>query len=100
MSTIATPAETAARPGPASPRPTLVRRRLALDVSAAPDVLVRVLVLLRRRQCRIVGVAYQEADLHGPGRFEVTLLAPPSLAELIEPWLGSLVDVYAVQVRS
>ena len=74
----------------------VVRRRFALDVGAAPDVLVRVLGLLRRRQCRVVAVDFHEADRHGPGRFELTVLAPPRTAERVEAWLVSLVDVHAV----
>jgi acetolactate synthase regulatory subunit len=78
------------------PARLVVRRRLALDVGAAPDVLVRVLTLLRRRQCRVVAVHFHEADRHGPGRFELTLLAPPRTADRVEAWLLSLVDVNAV----
>jgi acetolactate synthase regulatory subunit len=75
---------------------TVVRRRFALDVGTAPDVLVRVLALLRRRQCRVVAVHFHEADRHGPGRFELTVLAPPRTADRVDAWLSGLVDVYAV----
>jgi acetolactate synthase regulatory subunit len=78
-----------------SERP-VVRRHFALDVGDAPDVLVRVLGLLRRRQCRVVAVHFHQADRHGPGRFELTLLAPPRTAERVDAWLASLVDVHAV----
>ena len=75
----------------------VVRRRFALDVGAAPDVPVRVLGLLRRRQCRVVAVDFHEADRHGPGRFELTVLAPPRTAERVEAWLAGLVDVHEVE---
>jgi acetolactate synthase regulatory subunit len=75
---------------------TAVRRRFALEVGTAPNVLVRVLALLRRRQCRVVAVQFHEADRHGPGRFELTVLAPPRAVDRVEAWLGGLVDVYAV----
>ena len=78
------------------PERLVVRRRLALDVGSAPDVLVRVLGLLRRRRCRVVAVHFHEADRHGPGRFELTVLAPPRTAERVQAWLLGLVDVNAV----
>jgi acetolactate synthase regulatory subunit len=78
---------------------TVVRRRFVLDVGTAPDVLVRVLGLLRRRQCRVVAVHFYEADRLGPGRFELTVLAPPRTVDRVEAWLGGLVDVYAVFER-
>jgi acetolactate synthase regulatory subunit len=73
-----------------------VLRRLALDVGTARDVLVRVLALLRRRQCRIVAVHFQEADRHRPGRFELTILAPRRTVDRVDAWLAGLVDVYSV----
>ena len=72
------------------PRAALVCRRLSLQVGAGPDVLVRVLVLLRRRQCRIATVAF------GRDRFELTVLAPPRAASRLEAWLMGLVDVHGV----
>ena len=85
-------------PGPPSVagHTTLVRRRLALDVGEAPDGLMRVLTLLRRRQCRIVAVAFQHADRHGPGRLDLTVLAPRRTAHRLEAWLLGLVEVRAV----
>jgi acetolactate synthase regulatory subunit len=82
-----------ARPG----QPAVeVRRRVALDVGRAPDVLVRVLTLLRRRQCRIVAVEFRETDHHGPGRFDVTIVAPARTADRVTEWLLGLVDVHEV----
>jgi acetolactate synthase regulatory subunit len=57
---------------------------------------VRVLTLLRRRQCRVVAVHFHEADRHGPGWFELTVLAPPRTADRVDAWLLNLVDVNAV----
>ena len=73
-----------------------VRRRITLDVGEGPDVLVRVLSLLRRRQCRILAVDFQETDRHGPGRFELTILAPRRSAHRLDAWLMGLVDVHAI----
>ena len=92
MSSISTHRLAAAGPD----QRTMVRRRVALDVGTAPDVLVRVLALLRRRQCRVIAVQFHEADRHGPGRFELTVVAPLRTVNRVEAWLGGLVDVYAV----
>jgi acetolactate synthase regulatory subunit len=69
--------------------------RIVLDTNPEPDVLVRVLTVLRRRGCRIVAVDYHEADSHGPGRFEVTVRAPSRIGHRLETWLTGLVDVRA-----
>jgi acetolactate synthase regulatory subunit len=79
------PASAAARP-----------RRYELETTAREDVLVRVLTVLRRRGCRIVAVDFHEADLHRPGRFELTVDAPPRIEHALESWLLGLVDVLAV----
>jgi acetolactate synthase regulatory subunit len=81
----APPASAAARP-----------RRLELETTGREDVLVRALTLLRRRGCRIVAVDFHEADLHRPGRFDVTIEAPPRIEHALESWLLGLVDVVAV----
>jgi acetolactate synthase regulatory subunit len=69
--------------------------RIVLDTNPEPDVLVRVLTVLRRRGCRIVAVDFHEADQHGPGRFEVTVRAPARIGHRLEAWLSGLVDVRA-----
>jgi acetolactate synthase regulatory subunit len=71
---------------------------LSLETNAQPDVLVRVLSLLRRRGCRILAVDFRQADRHRPGRLDVTVIAPPRVAHCLERWLLGLVDVTAVQV--
>ena len=71
--------------------------RIVLDTNPEPDVLVRVLTVLRRRGCRIVAVDFHEADHHGPGRFEVTVRAPSRIGHRLETWLNGLVDVKAAQ---
>jgi acetolactate synthase regulatory subunit len=80
------PAVTAARP-----------RRLALQTTGRGDVLVRVLILLRRRGCRIVAVDFHEGDLHRPERLEVAIEAPARIEHALESWLLGLVDVLAVR---
>jgi acetolactate synthase regulatory subunit len=72
------------------------RCRLSIATRAESDVVVRVLVLLRRRGCTVVAVNFQRADRHGPGRFEVSVEAPSRIRPSLEDWLMGLVDVVAV----
>ena len=69
---------------------------LELDVHDGPDVLVRVLTMLRRRRCEITHVDYFARDRHHPGRMVVTIEAPPAHAHCVEAWLANLVDVVEV----
>ena len=71
-------------------------RRLAIETTGREDVVVRALTLLRRRGCRILAVDFHAADRHRPGRFEVTVDAPPRTASQIEEWLMGLIDVTRV----
>jgi acetolactate synthase regulatory subunit len=71
-------------------------RHLSVETTGQPDAVVRVLILLRRRRCRIVAVDYREADRHGPGRFRVSVEAPARLGHCVDDWLLGLVDVLAV----
>jgi acetolactate synthase regulatory subunit len=86
----------AARPDPASVRPAGTQRNLELQVSASPDVLVRVLGLLRCRRCRVVQVDFVARDRHYPGRLVIGVEAPAGRAHCVEAWLANLVDVLAV----
>lgn len=79
------------------PTTTTTLHRFALETGAGSEVLLRVLVLLRRRGCSIAAVDYRIADRHGPGRFEVTVEAPPRVAHRLESWLAGLVEVTAVR---
>jgi acetolactate synthase regulatory subunit len=72
---------------------------LTLDVDDGPDVLVRVLTMLRRRRCEITFVEYIARDRHHPGRLVVGVAPPPAHAHCVEAWLGNLVDVVAVHAQ-
>jgi acetolactate synthase small subunit len=72
---------------------------LELDVHDGPDVLVRVLTMLRRRRCEITYVDYSARDRHHPGRMVVSVEAPPAHAHCVEAWLANLVDVVAVSAQ-
>ena len=91
--TLASPSTSAPGPWPDVGR----RRRFLLETTPAPDVPVRVLMMLRRRGCHIVAVDFVRADLHRPGHLAITLEAPPRVGHRLEEWLRSLVDVLAVR---
>jgi len=77
--------------------PTTARpRRLALTTEGDSDVVVRVLMLLRRRGCKIVSVNFRRGDRHGPGAFDVSVEAPGRIEQCLESWLEGLVDVRTV----
>jgi acetolactate synthase regulatory subunit len=67
-----------------------------LEVTDDPAALVRVLVTLQRRRCRITAVDYQRADRHRPAVLRIAVQAPPSHAHRVGAWLRNLVDVLAV----
>jgi acetolactate synthase regulatory subunit len=83
-------------PTATSSPPTGQRCRLSIAARAESDVVVRVLVLLRRRGCTVVAVDFRRADRHGPGCFEVSVEAPSRIRASLEDWLMGLVDVGAV----
>src|SRR4051794_27433570 len=88
---MTTPASTLPAP------PTTARRRTTvLQVSDTPDVVVRVLATLRRRNCVILGVDYRAGDRHRPGELSVDYSPPPRCGHTVSQWLANLVDVVAV----
>ena len=83
---------TLVQPAPAVSRPIT----LDLEVVDGPDVLPRVLSVLRRRRCAIRAVDFRAADRHGPARLLLGVDAPLAHAHLVSAWLEALVDVLAV----
>jgi acetolactate synthase regulatory subunit len=73
---------------------------LTLEVHDGPDVLVRVLTLLRRRRCEITHVEYLARDRHHPGRLVVSIDPPRAHAHCVEAWLRNLVDVADVHAHA
>jgi hypothetical protein len=72
-------------------------RLMTVDIRPAPDVVVRVLVLLQRRRCTITSVDFRAADRHRPGRLLIGFEAPNGHADRVAHWVGALVDVLEVE---
>jgi hypothetical protein len=70
---------------------------LELQLGESQDALLRVLSLLQRRRCRVLGVDYVARDRHYPGRFVICVEAPPGRTGCVERWLANLVDVVTVE---
>ncbi len=72
-------------------------KRLSVELNGSPDAIVRVLIVLRRRRCRVTSVEFVAGDRHYEGRLEIGVAAPASHAHCVEDWLGQLVDVRSVE---
>ena len=70
--------------------------RYTLDLDARPDVLPRVVNLVRRRGCEIVSLQFAQGDCHRPGRLELAVRVDERHARPMAHWLGALVDVRSV----
>jgi acetolactate synthase regulatory subunit len=73
-----------------------VTHRFRVVTTDEPDALMRVLVLLRRRGCTVVGLDYARADRHRHGRLEVVVHTDSRAAHRLRAWLLQLVDVVVV----
>jgi acetolactate synthase regulatory subunit len=78
----------------------ITTKKLSLELDGSPDAIVRVLMVLRRRQCRVLSVEYVASDRHYRGRLEIGVAAPASHAHCVEGWLGQLVDVRSVEAAA
>jgi acetolactate synthase regulatory subunit len=74
----------------------ITTKKLSLELNESADAIVRVLMVLRRRQCRVLSVEFVAGDRHYHGRLEIGVAAPASHAHCVEGWLGQLVDVRSV----
>ena len=75
----------------------ITTKKLSLELDGSPDAIVRVLMVLRRRQCRVLSVEYVASDRHLPGPSGDRRGGPASHAHCVEGWLGQLVDVRSVE---
>jgi acetolactate synthase regulatory subunit len=77
--------------------PVVNRRQATLAVREGADVLVRVLVTLRRRGCTVISVDYNTGDRHREGWLTVAYAPPPRHGHAVRGWLANLVDVLDVE---
>jgi hypothetical protein len=71
---------------------------LTLTLELEPDsttALVRTLVVLHRRCCRVTEARYQ-SGIGGYDRLDLRVLAPPVHAHCVPAWLSALVEVRRV----
>lgn len=68
-------------------------RRLALETTDDPDVLLRVLVLLRRRGFVVRRVEFSAGDRHAPTRLSIGVQSSTRPAHRLEAWLQNVVGV-------
>jgi acetolactate synthase regulatory subunit len=71
-------------------------KKLSLELNGSPDAVIRVLMVLRRRQCHVTSMEFAAGDRHYAGRLEIGVRAPASHAHCVESWLAQLVDVRSV----
>jgi acetolactate synthase regulatory subunit len=72
-------------------------RRLRIDVAGDPDVLLRVMVVLRRRGFLVRSVEFRAGDHHAPPRLHMTVAPRTRLDHQLAAWLGNVVGVVAVE---
>jgi hypothetical protein len=88
---------------PGARGPSAVARERTFDVELVgndPAALVRILTILRRRQCTITRVDFRVPDLHAPGWLTIGLEVPPTHGHAVEAWMANLVDVASVRPRA
>jgi acetolactate synthase small subunit len=69
-----------------------------MQLTDEPDALMRVLTLLRQRQCRLLSVHYDASDRHRPTtRLRVRVRPCRGRPDAVEAWLQGLVDVINVE---
>jgi acetolactate synthase regulatory subunit len=93
-----TPTQTLIRPAPA-PSVRGRERHLALETTDDPDVLLRVLVLLRRRGFVVRRVDFRAGDRHAPTRFRLALGGGARPAHQLEAWVSNVVGVFGARVE-
>jgi acetolactate synthase regulatory subunit len=72
-------------------------RRLALSTTGDPDVLLRVLMTLRRRGYSVLRVEYEHGDVHRSTVFELSVESTRRTAHQLEAWLSNIVGVLTVR---
>lgn len=89
--------DTAVHPEPPSPTddhtPT-VRATLAIDLVGGFDAALRLLIVLRRRNCTATGIEFRSHEQH----LSVVVEMPSARAHCVPHWLASLVEVRSVTI--
>jgi acetolactate synthase regulatory subunit len=93
VTTVAVPSS------PAPPTSVGRQRRLSVHTTDDPDVLLRVLTVLRRRGFAVHGLEFRAGDRHAPARLDVTVEAQTRLGHQLEAWLLNVVGVLSVTDR-
>ena len=72
-------------------------RRLRIDIAGDPDVLLRVMVVLRRRGFLVRSVEFRAGDHHAPPRLHMTVAPRTRLDHQLAAWVGNVVGVVSVE---
>ncbi|WP_028059805.1 ACT domain-containing protein [Candidatus Solirubrobacter pratensis] len=71
-------------------------RRLSLETTGDADVLLRVLVLLRRRGFAVRACEFRASDRHAPARLDLCVESPMRAGSQLGAWLMNVVGVVGV----
>jgi acetolactate synthase regulatory subunit len=71
-------------------------RRVSLSTTGDPDVLLRVLSLLRRRNFDVLRVEYQAGDHHRPTVLDLSVASTGRTAHQLDAWMSNVVGVLSV----
>jgi acetolactate synthase regulatory subunit len=86
----------AVRSAPAPRQSHARRRRLSIAATDDREVLLRVLIVLRRRGFTVLAVDYEAGDAHRPTVLSLTVESTARTAHQLEAWLANVVGVLAV----
>ena len=71
-------------------------RRLSLQTTGDADVLLRVLVVLRRRGFAVRACEFRAGDRHAPARLVLCVESPTRAGSQLRAWLMNVVGVVGV----
>jgi acetolactate synthase regulatory subunit len=71
-------------------------RRIEIETADDPNVLLRVMVVLRRRGFHVRSVEFRAGDHHAPPRLHMTVAPRTRLDHQLAAWLRNVVGVIAV----
>jgi acetolactate synthase regulatory subunit len=76
---------------------SLRERRLRIVTIRDADVLLRIMVVLRRRGFLVRSIEFHAGDQHAPPRLEMTVASCTRLEHKLAAWLGNVVGVVSVE---